>query len=486
MKLFLCGHGFRYAMEQIQLALFPGESVEYTEVPFPEGEDGAVSTLRMESGRLAARTEISLGGRTGRAELSEEDDGSDASARRLLRQSYYRAALPLLEAEPAWGALSGVRPGKLATRHFLSGGTDESADAMLRDVYSVSESRRKLCLEAGHAALDALSVCEERDLALYVGIPFCPTRCAYCSFVSTSIEKYTGLLEPYLEALTEEITDTGARLKASGRRLRAIYIGGGTPTTLSAPQLERLMDAIREHLPMEHLTEYTVEAGRPDTVDPEKLSVLRAGGADRISINPQTMQDSVLRAVGRQHSAARTLAAFSEAADVGFGCVNADLIAGLPTDTPAGFRDSLLQVLDRHPENITVHTLALKKGAELFFRRESLPSGAEVAEMLDFADETLRRAGYVPYYLYRQKYMSGSFENIGWTLPGHSCLYNILMMEELRSVAALGGGGVSKTVHPVTGRIQRFSNPKYPREYIERPEVIRSRKAAFFEALAAM
>ncbi len=483
MKLQLVGHDCRYAMEQIALCLFPGDKPEYTADPF-EG-DGIISTLEKTQTGYLARAEITRAGRTARAEQTFDGTAiTEPLRRQILRQSFYLAALQLLPAAPAWGALSGVRPTKLTTRHLLQGGTAESADRLLEQTYFVSPERRRLCVEASQATVQAAELLAPQDLSLYIGIPFCPTRCAYCSFVSQAIGRAGKLLPPYLDALEQEIRCCGALLRESGYRIRTLYIGGGTPTTLSAAQLDRLMGAIAESFDLSHLLEYTVEGGRPDTLNSEKLRVIRAHGCDRISINPQTMSDEVLARVGRTHTAADIERAFSQARQAGFPCINMDLIAGLPGDTPERFRDSLARVMALGAENVTVHTLARKRSSDLFFSAETLPDDAAVAEMVNHSIETLRGAGYAPYYLYRQKYMSGSFENVGWTKPAYPGLYNIYMMEELHSILSLGSGGMSKCCLP-GGKLERFHNPKYPKEYTERIDLVLEQKRAFFQRLAS-
>ena len=299
------------------------------------------------------------------------------------------------------------------------------------------------------------------------------------------MEKFGSLLEPYLQALLREVRETGRLLSETPFRIRTLYFGGGTPTTFSAEQLKLLLDTVKESFELSHCLEITMEGGRPDTLDPEKLRVIRDAGVDRISINPQTMSDEILRRIGRRHSAAQTLAAFREAREAGFACVNADLIAGLPGDTPKGFSDSLRQVLAFAPENITVHTLALKKGADLFFSRMQLPDGQAVAEMLSGANDLLRAAGYEPYYLYRQKYSSGGFENVGWCKPGTECLYNIYMMEEAHSILALGGGGMTK-LQFAQNELTRFHNPKFPQEYVARIDDVLAAKAEVAELLKTL
>ncbi len=472
MKLTLLGHDDRYAVEQLQMALFStDEDLE------------AVSSLHRGATWLTATTKITKNGKTVKAarriRTSEE---TVRLRRRALQQSYYLAAVQLLETAPAWGALAGVRPTKISTKHLLEGGTPESADRQLRNVYYVTPQRRKLAVDCSVSTVHAASLLDKNDISLYVGIPFCPTRCAYCSFVSRTVGKKTELLDPYMAALLKEIAVTGKLLAASGKSLRTIYIGGGTPTTLSTPQMNTLMAAIRDSFDLSRCIEFTVEGGRPDTLSEEKLRAIRENGADRMSINPQTMVDSVLRACGRPHKTSDVLNAYRWAEDAGFDAINMDLIAGLPTDNFDGFRHSLDSVAALNPANITVHTLALKKGADLFEKRQQLSSAEEVTRMVDYATDTLRSLGYKPYYLYRQKYMSGSFENVGWSRDGKDCLYNIYMMEELHTILSLGGGGMNKVNLP-DGRLERFHNPKFPEQYIEMVDSVLDDKKKLFELL---
>ena len=469
MKLTLIGHDDRYAVEQLQMALFPDNA---------QGE--AVSRLSRGKTWLTAATTIRDGEKTVRAvrriKASEE---TVRRRRQMLQQSYYLAAVQLLPATPPWGALAGVRPTKITTKHMLEGGTPKSADKLLKDVYYVTESRRKLAIDCSSSTVAAVKQLEPGDISLYVGIPFCPTRCTYCSFVSRTIGRKTELLEPYLNALTAEIRHAGKLLRDSGRAVRTVYIGGGPPTTLSSTQLARLLDSIPDSFDLSRCIEFTVEGGRPDTLDAEKLRTIARHGADRMSINPQTMEDAVLRACGRPHKAADVLRAYEQAMDAGFKAINMDLIAGLPQDSVDGFKRSLDAVARLNPANITVHTLALKKGADLFERRESLPSGEAVTEMVRYAESLLRGKDYKPYYLYRQKYMSGSFENVGWSRDGLDCLYNIYMMEEIHTILSLGGGGMNKVNLP-DGSLRRFHNPKFPEQYIEMlPSVLEQKDALF-------
>ncbi len=472
MKLQLQGHEELYAVEQLQLSLFGTDA---------EGE--AVSALHRGKLWLTASAKISVGGKTATASRRMKVEAETVRTRRqLLQQSYYLAARQLLPVLPPWGALAGVRPTKITTKHLLSGGSAKSADKLLKDVYYVTPERRKLAIECSQSTAQAAALLEAKDVSLYVGIPFCPTRCAYCSFVSRTVGKHTDRVEPYLQTLLKEIAEVGKMLANSGCRVRTIYIGGGTPTTLSSAQMAILLDAIRAAFDLSQLLEFTVEGGRPDTLDAEKLKTIALHGADRMSINPQTMNDSVLKACGRPHTGADVLRAYREAEGAGFKAINMDLIAGLPKDSFESFKASLDTVAALHPANITVHTLALKKDADLFTKRDDLPTAEEVTRMVDYASQTLRSLGYKPYYLYRQKYMSGSFENVGWSRDGLDCLYNIYMMEEVHSIVSVGGCSISKVNLP-NGKLIRFPNPKYPEQYMEMLDTVLEKKQEMFELL---
>ena len=472
MNLTLIGHEDRYAVEQLQMALFPEN---------PEGT--AVSALFRGKTWLTATAKITLNDKTVSAvRRLKANEETVRLRRRILQQSYYLAAIQLLDRKPAWGALAGVRPTKITTKHLLEGGTPASADRLMRDVYYVTPERRQLAVDCSESTVKAVSLMEPDDLSVYVGIPFCPTRCSYCSFVSRTVGKKTDLLDKYLAALEREIQVTARLMKESGKHLLTLYIGGGTPSILSTPQMIHLLDTLRESFDFSRCIEFTVEGGRPDTLDLEKLRAIREHGADRMSINPQTMEDSVLRACGRPHTGADVIRAYRQAEEAGFSAINMDLIAGLPTDNFDGFRRSLDAVASLNPANITVHTLALKKGADLFEKREGLSTAEEVSRMVDYSNAALRNLSYKPYYLYRQKYMSGSFENVGWSREGLDCLYNIYMMEELHTIVSLGGGGMNKVNLP-DGTLQRFHNPKFPEQYIEMIDSVCRQKEELFTLL---
>ena len=481
MKLIFRGHDYRYAVEQSLLAFFPEQRPVY------EGEDPDTAVVTLSAGRVlhTAAATLTVNGKkakgVSRMEIPADEDPYEQERlkQRIVKLSFFKAARALTGVTPAWGALTGIRPAKLAAGLLEEGHTPNEVDRTLRETYFVSSGRRTLCIECAQAGLAAKRGLQPEDISLYVGIPFCPTRCAYCSFVSNSVEKSFRWVEPYLEALFAEIDSAAELVRELGLHIKSFYMGGGTPTTLSAQQLDRLLGRLGEKFDFSGLIESTVEAGRPDTITAEKLAVLRKNGVNRVSVNPQTMEDHVLSAIGRRHSADDIRRAVGLVQRTGFPHVNMDLIAGLPEDTPEGFRRSLDEVIGFGTDNVTVHTLSLKKGSRITLEGTRIPTEEEVSEMLDYAGPALRGAGFGPYYLYRQKYMSGSFENTGWCRPGGTGWYNIYIMEELHSILSLGAGGSTKMVDPVRNRIERVFNLKFPQEYVQRPEKITANQAVF-------
>ena len=482
MRLTFRGHDDRYAVEQSLLAFFPEERPVY------EGEDGprhAEVTLHQGAVYATGVTALTYDGKTARASARVSLAGAadeyerERLRQRALRLSFFRAARDITGATPSWGALTGIRPAKLVRTMLEEGYTPARADRELRDVYCVSPARRRLALESAQAGLRAKRDLKPNDISLYIGIPFCPTRCAYCSFVSASVATSRAPIPPYRGALTAEVEAAGRMVRETGLRVKSFYMGGGTPTTLSAGQMDALLTAVNKAFDLSGCVEYCIEAGRPDTIDREKLQVLLDHGADRISVNPQSLEPQVLRAIGRQHSPEDIEKAMTLATSMGFPHVNMDLIAGLPADTPEGFRRTLDKCLTFGADNITVHTLSLKKGSRILLEGLPIPTAEAVAEMLDYADPALRARGFAPYYLYRQKYMSGSFENVGWCISGAEGLYNIYIMEELHSILSLGAGGSTKMVDAQRNRIERVFHPKFPLEYIQRPEKLAENLESF-------
>jgi oxygen-independent coproporphyrinogen-3 oxidase len=490
MILTLLGHDYKYAVEQIMLMLFPGERPVYRTPEDAPAAPGVLSAeVRLTRGatyaaaytRLVSDGRVFKGSARVRSSLLTDKLATDRLLQKIIKRSFYKAAVSATGAEPPWGALTGIRPGKIASGLLESGFSDRRVLTVLKNDYYVSPRRAALTLDTAKASLAVRRALHNRDAALYIGIPFCPTRCHYCSFVSHSVEKSGKLIDPFLDALALEIDALSSVVKALGLSVVSVYMGGGTPTTLSPEQLRALMERLGSAFDLSRVREYTVEAGRPDTITAEKLDAIKRSGADRISINPQSMSDSVLHAIGRRHSAGDVEDAVALARAAGFKHLNMDLIAGLPGDHPEGFSASLEKVLSLGPENITVHTLSLKKGTKITLEETPVPDGEAVSAMLDAAESRLRANGYLPYYLYRQKFMSGGFENVGWCQKGHESVYNILIMEELATVLALGGGGVTKLVNSSTGRIERIFNLKYPYEYISHIDKVLQKKALISE-----
>lgn len=370
-----------------------------------------------------------------------------------------------------WGMLTGVRPVKLVRQMTETGMTEAEIRKKLTD-YGVSPERVQLSMDTWHNQREIVAGLGPNKVSLYVAIPFCPSRCSYCSFVSHSIERAGDMLEQYLPLLLRELELTARLIKEAELTVISVYIGGGTPTTLTAGQLDILLKKICKEFDLDGCEEFTVEAGRPDTITKEKLEVLAQNGVDRISINPQTLNDTVLEVIGRRHTAADFMAAWQLSEGYSFDR-NVDLIAGLPGDTFESFCCTLEQVLALHPENITVHTLTVKHASAL---KEQGPQQRTAMEMVEYSRRVLEEAGYLPYYLYRQKGTVEALENVGYTLPGKACKYNVYIMDDGHTIISAGAGGVTKLVPQGPQRITRSFNYKYPYEYINRFETVLQRK----------
>jgi oxygen-independent coproporphyrinogen-3 oxidase len=452
MRLKLIGHDRRFAVEQAVFNYFPKR-------------DGGSAVVKLSpSGRLASVI-IEYNGKraSGRAWATQHTSTDNA-----LRLAFYRAAKQIIK-PPPWGALTGVRPVKKAVELLDRGVAPEPA---LQSLYGVSPSRARLAAHCAAAAASLRGGLDRRDIALYIGIPFCPTRCAYCSFVSQSVGRDAGLTDRYIEVLQEEMALAGQTVSRLGLRIRAVYWGGGTPAVLPCDRFSSLFHTLRRCFPLEFCFEHTVEAGRPDAVSPEKLATYKKFGVTRVSVNPQTLDQAVLDAIGRRHTVEDFFSAFGQARAAGFDCVNTDLIAGLPGEDEERFGSGLEQIIRLCPENITVHTLAKKRSSFL------TTPGIEIPPPVS----QLYQAGYKPYYLYRQKFTEGGFENTGWAKPGCECRYNLMMMEELCTVLSLGAGGVTKTVKRLADgsvRISRMFHCKYPLEYIAGRDTMGDNQAAF-------
>ncbi len=473
MHIYLVGNPYLYDVEQTAMTLMPSrEPRAVTQVPehIDRSSDYALSKLTYTKKGVVASFTLQLDGKTVTETCREKLEGltadeADSLVRHAARRSVFKAYSTLTGDRPAWGALSGVRPAKLARKLLSSGLTPEEAVNRLKRGYYVREDKARFAVEGAVYACEMLSELKEKEIALYVGIPFCPTRCAYCSFISkTAPGADSEAVVEYLNCLVSEIAATGEALKGVVR-VRAVYIGGGTPTFLTAEQLEKLMAAVSSAFELTENCEFTVEAGRPDTLTEDRLEAIVAGGANRISVNPQSFSNRVLASIGRSHSAESVYSAYRLARRYENLEINMDLIAGLPGDSVAGFAQSVSNAVSLNPDNITVHTLALKKGSTFAEKHQSQMQPEQISAMIEAGWDILRENGYKPYYLYRQKYSGGSFENVGWARDEHICRYNIYIMEELLPVVAMGAGAVTKLTEGAEVKIERLVNPKYPTDY---------------------
>lgn len=468
---FYCSEKFlNYEMGNIFRLFFPYEKLEVVNEN-PENSDISVTiidkTINISANILKENINISV-----------KCENSTAGKEHTACSEVFKIFSNITDYKPNWGMLTGIHPVKLYSSHIRNSDETVAEKLFLQDFF-VKEEKLELCKRIRKAEKDIIDDIKEDDFSLYVSIPFCPSRCSYCSFVSQSTERTDKLIAPYLELLLEEIEYTANVVRHNKLILKSVYIGGGTPTSLNAEQLTVLINKIKTSFDMENCMEFTVEAGRPDTLNEEKLKALKNCGIKRISINPQTLNDEVLEAIGRKHSAQDFLDKYDLARNIGFETVNTDLIAGLEKDTFESFKDTLDKIIELNPENITVHSLSLKRSATIFREEntESYHSDIEKMEkMINYSIKSLSDAGYIPYYLYRQSRMAGNAENTGWAKPNHVCAYNIYTMDESQTVIACGAGGVSKLKDPYSTRLERIFNFKYPYEYIDRFEQIKSRK----------
>lgn len=386
-----------------------------------------------------------------------------------------------LKVEKPWGRIEGVRPVKHVLRMRQEGVSDEEIRKSLKKEYEISDKKLDIMFSVADREEEVIKTLKPDSVGLYVDIPFCPSKCIYCSFASMSTQKMGRYVEPYLNALFDEIDKAKKIVGDLGLKIESVYFGGGTPTTLLSLEIDSLIRKLKESFDFSHLREFTIEAGRPDTITEEKLKVLKKHGVDRISVNPQSMNDKTLKVIGRNHSTDDFKRAFELVRSYGFRCINTDLIAGLPGETADDFKYSLDEVLKLSPENITVHTMSIKRAANIniFGCDTKSASDDEIAEMIDYSYNTLYEEGYFPYYLYRQKNILGGMENTGFSKKDMSGIYNIVMMEEISTVVSLGVGAVTKLVRP--DLIERIFNFKDVIEYINRIEEIKERKNYIYE-----
>lgn len=481
MILKINGNINKYYVQTLCMVFFPGATFGENEVAGEGIPEVAVDVYPDKNGEaVSAYISIKLNDKlceaTETVYLDEEVTfGTHESV--AVGRAAFAAGKELLGHTPPWGILTGIRPAKVAGGLLRSGKGVLKTKKIMRDEYFLNPQKAALAVSVASAELKLTKKMPKDTCSLYISIPFCPSRCAYCSFVSYTTKRLLSMIEEYLVVLLSELDETFAVIKKLGMTLTTIYIGGGTPTTLSADQLDRLLTKIDEHIDTQALLEFTLEAGRPDTITKEKLAVAKSHGVTRISVNPQTLSDDILREIGRRHTVEDFYRAYALAKESGIRDINVDLIAGLPGDDFKNFSETVDKIIELAPTNITVHTFCVKKASDALRNNSSVYSltGGDAAKSVSYSQLKTKFAGYRPYYMYRQKNTVGNLENVGFSLEGHEGLYNIYMMEELQTIFAVGAGAVTKLVKhsetdPTDTKIKRIFRPKYPYEYLRLAE----------------
>lgn len=475
MNLYVKNHNFHFELENLTRLFFPNEKITVIR-DFSEPQPPCIYTEV--SDKITISVNIGSFNKSETAVKRLTDDDNELVSAQLL----YKLLCDFTGLTQPWGILTGVRPVKLL-RRLAEESSEEQAVKKFEKDFFVSNEKIALSRETEHNERKILELSKPESFSLYVGIPFCPSRCSYCSFVMASIERAEKLIEPYTKLLCEEIKRTAEIANKLGLRLETVYFGGGTPTTLSAEQLDTVLRTVNKSFDMSTCREFTVEAGRPDTIDIAKLFALKENKVDRISINPQTVNDEVLKTIGRKHTAQQFFDAFELARKCGFDNINTDLIAGLPTDTPESFKNSLDSVVRLNAECITVHTLCMKRASRLTTEGVTLDlqQARDAREMLAYTQNILGQNEYIPYYMYRQSRMVGNLENVGWSKKGFESLYNVYVMDETHTILACGSGGVTKLKRNNPDYLERIFNFKYPYEYIDRFDELIQRKSGIMQ-----
>lgn len=475
MNLYVKNHNFHFELENLTRLFFPNEKITVIR-DFSEPQPPYIYTEV--SDKITISVNIGSFNKSETAVKKLTDDDNELVSAQLL----YKLLCDFTGLTQPWGILTGVRPVKLLRRLAEESSEEQAVKKFLNDFF-VSNEKIALSRETEHNERKILELSRPESFSLYVGIPFCPSRCSYCSFVMASIERAEKLIEPYTKLLCEEIKRTAEIANKLGLRLETVYFGGGTPTTLSAEQLDTVLRTVNKSFDMSTCREFTVEAGRPDTIDSAKLFALKENKVDRISINPQTTNDEVLKTIGRKHTAQQFFDAFELARKCGFDNINTDLIAGLPTDTPESFKNSLDSIVKLNAECITVHTLCMKRASRLTTEGVTLDlqQARDAREMLAYTQNILGQNEYIPYYMYRQSRMVGNLENVGWSKKDFESLYNVYVMDETHTILACGSGGVTKLKRNNPDYLERIFNFKYPYEYIDRFDELIQRKSGIMQ-----
>lgn len=475
MNLYVKNHNFHFELENLTRLFFPNEKITVIR-DFSEPQPPYIYTEV--SDKITISVNIGSFNKSETAVKKLTDDDNELVSAQLL----YKLLCDFTGLTQPWGILTGVRPVKLLRRLAEESNEEQAVKKFLNDFF-VSNEKTALSRETEHNERKILELSKPESFSLYVGIPFCPSRCSYCSFVMASIERAEKLIEPYTKLLCEEIKRTAEIANKLGLRLETVYFGGGTPTTLSSEQLDTVLRTVNKSFDMSTCREFTVEAGRPDTIDSAKLFALKENKVDRISINPQTTNDEVLKTIGRKHTAQQFFDAFELARKCGFDNINTDLIAGLPTDTPESFKNSLDSIVKLNAECITVHTLCMKRASRLTTEGVTLDlqQARDAREMLAYTQNILGQNEYIPYYMYRQSRMVGNLENVGWSKKNFESLYNVYVMDETHTILACGSGGVTKLKRNNPDYLERIFNFKYPYEYIDRFDELIQRKSGIMQ-----
>lgn len=471
------GNVNRYYVQTLCMVFFPGATFGENEIPGYGVPEVTVNVYKEEDGSDTAFVSMKLNDRTCEATETvgvEEDITISEHSHVAVGRAVFAAGKELLGHIPPWGILTGVRPAKIAGNLLSEGRGVLKTKKILRDEYFLSHQKAALAVSVATTEAKLLKKIDRNTCSLYVSIPFCPSRCSYCSFVSYTTPRLLSLIDDYLDALLAEIDETVEVINAVGLKVNTVYIGGGTPTTLNPEQLRKLLTKINEKLDVSALIEFTLEAGRPDTITKEKLDVAKELGVTRISVNPQTLNDDILREIGRNHTREDFFRAYNIAKESEIRDINVDLIAGLPGDDFKSFSETLDGIIQLEPTNITVHTFCVKKASDVLRNNSDIYSltGGDAAKSVAYSQLNTKFAGYKPYYMYRQKNTVGNLENVGFSIEGHEGVYNVLMMEEVQTIFAVGAGAVSKLVR-FNGNgtrdtlIKRISNHKYPYEYLK-------------------
>ncbi len=482
MILSLINHSFRYESENVVRIFFPLDKITVIDSLPSTDEDSVVTEViypHSSCHDVTVNCSASISG-TSRRNSGTMPFSDSKEIELFVARGIFEVLQSITGYTPPWGILTGVRPSKLM-RHLIANNGEDEAEKYFKRELLVSDEKTQLAASVSAAEQQVISLSEKNSYSLYVSVPFCPTRCSYCSFVSHSISQAKKLIPDYVRLLCEELSEFSSIASDLGLKLETIYFGGGTPTSLDSESLQKITDTVYKMFDLSQIKEYTIEAGRPDTITDDKLKIMKDAGVTRISINPQTFNDRVLENIGRHHSPSDTVNAFEMARNRGFDNINMDLIAGLPGDTFESFCDSLNKALTLSPENITVHTLALKRASTLVTNNNQHTVSRDTQRMLSFASDKLYGEHYFPYYMYRQSKSVGNLENTGWSKLNRVCFYNIYMMEEIHTVFAAGAGAVTKLKSPCDNKIERIFNFKYPYEYIGRFDELRTRKNRIYD-----